>query len=242
MEAAANTEASVATTSGAAAPVAAPSGADEQCPPWAMELRGQLDTLQQSTVLAQQEARAAREDSRRSDMLLSELQRRVDGLRHVPANGGLGASLGATSGLAAGLVGSLWGATKGVAGGSAALGAPSELGDASASAPAPAAASASAGDSMAIGGLHAMMDAHFKQMEELWQEVAGMRETTDARLKEVTLARIPSWNPLPNLTPTQAQGCGEQRTLRTRKNQTPHATAPHAHRTCTGAARADDAT
>ena len=44
---------------------------------------------------------------------------------------------------------------------------------------------------MAIGGLHAMMDAHFKQMEELWQEVAGMRETTDARLKEVTLASTP---------------------------------------------------
>ena len=54
-------EASVATTSGTAAPVAAPSGTDEQCPPWAMELRGQLDVLQQSTVLAQQEARAARD-------------------------------------------------------------------------------------------------------------------------------------------------------------------------------------
>ena len=226
-------EASVATTSGTAAPVAAPSGTDEQCPPWAMELRGQLDVLQQSTVLAQQEARAAREDSRRSDMLLSELQRRVDGLRHVPANGGLGASLGATSGLAAGLVGSLWGATKGVAGGSAALGVPSELGDASTSTSASAAASASVGDSMAIGGLHAMMDAHFKQMEELWQEVAGMRETTDARLKEA-LALTPSWKPLPKLTPTRAQGCGEQRTLRTHKNHTPHATAPqctsHLHR------------
>ena len=196
-------EASVATTSGTAAPVAAPSGTDEQCPPWAMELRGQLDVLQQSTVLAQQEARAAREDSRRSDMLLSELQRRVDGLRHVPANGGLGASLGATSGLAAGLVGSLWGATKGVAGGSAALGAPSELGDASTSTSASAAASASVGDSMAIGGLHAMMDAHFKQMEELWQEVAGMRETTDARLKEVTLALTPNWNPNPKLALTR---------------------------------------
>ena len=183
MEAAANTEASVATTSG----TAAPSGADEQCPPWAMELRGQLDTLQQSTVLAQQEARAAREDSRRSDMLLGELQRRVDGLRHVPAaNGGLSASLGATSGLAAGLVGSLWGASKGAVGGGAALGA---SGDGSASISA--AASTSAGDSMAIGGLHAMMDAHFKQMEELWQEVAGMRETTDARLKEVTLTLTP---------------------------------------------------
>ena len=192
MEAAGHSmEASIATTSGTAAPVAAPSGADEQCPPWAMELRGQLDALQQSTVLAQQEARAAREDSRRSDMLLSELQRRVDGLRHVPGNGGLSASLGATSGLAAGLVGSLWGATKrvaGVAGGNAALGAPSELGDASASTTSTASAS---GDSMAIGGLHAMMDAHFKQMEELWQEVAGMRETTDARLKEVALASAP---------------------------------------------------
>ena len=179
-----------ATTSGAVAPAAAPSGAEEPCPAWVMELRGQLDTLQQSTLLAQQEARAAREDSRRSDMLLSELQRRVEGLRHGPGNGGLGASLGATSGLAAGLVGSLWGATKGVAGGNAALGAPSELGDASASTSAAAAASAS-GDSMAIGGLHAMMDAHFKQMEELWQEMAGMRETTDARLKEVTLASAP---------------------------------------------------
>jgi len=177
-----------ATTSGAVAPAAAPSGAEEPCPAWVMELRGQLDTLQQSTLLAQQEARAAREDSRRSDMLLSELQRRVEGLRHVPGNGGLGASLGATSGLAAGLVGSLWGATKGVAGGNAALGAPSELGDASASTASTASAS---GDSMAIGGLHAMMDAHFKQMEELWQEVAGMRETTDARLKEVTLASAP---------------------------------------------------
>ena len=210
MEATVTAEASVATTSGTAAPIAAPSGADEQCPPWAMELRGQLDTLQQSTVLAQQEARAAREDSRRSDMLLGDLQRRVDGLRHVPANGGLGASLGATSGLAAGLVGSLWSATKGVTGGSAAPGAPSELGDSSASTSA--AASASAGDSMAIGGLHAMMDAHFKQMEELWQEVAGMRETTDARLKEVTLALTPGCKPNPHLTLTRGSR-GELRRL-----------------------------
>ena len=232
MEAAVTAEASVTTTSGTAAPVAAPSGADEQCPPWAMELRGQLDTLQQSTVLAQQEARAAREDSRRSDMLLGELQRRVDGLRHVPANGGLGASLGATSGLAAGLVGSLWSATKGVAGGSTAPGVPSELGDTSASASA--AASASAGDSMAIGGLHAMMDAHFKQMEELWQEVAGMRETTDARLKEVTLALTPGCTPNPHLTLTRAS--------RVWRAEDAAQHAPHAPRICTGAARADDAT
>ena len=190
MEPAVAAEAAVATTSDTTAALAAtPSGADEQCPPWAMELRGQLDTLQQSTVLAQQEARAAREDSRRSDMLLGELQRRVDGLRHAPSNGGIGASLGATSGLAAGLVGSLWGASKAAAGGGAALGASSELGETS--------AAASSGDSMAIGGLHAMMDAHFKQMEELWQEVAGMRETTDARLKEVALPLTPHTNANP---------------------------------------------
>ena len=36
-----------ATTSGAVAPAAAPSGAEEPCPAWVMELRGQLDTLQQ---------------------------------------------------------------------------------------------------------------------------------------------------------------------------------------------------
>ena len=149
-------------------PAAAPGSsadADGECPQWARELQKQLDVLQQSTVLAQQEARAAREDSRRSDMILAELQRRVDGLRQPPAGGGLGGGLvgAATSGLAAGLVGSLWGGSK-------------EAGEASGAAGYASGAAPAEGTPPALGALHSMMDAHFKQMEELCRRLGAKRE------------------------------------------------------------------
>ena len=159
-----------------------PASEDEDCPPWALELRRQLDTLQQGTVLAQQEARGAREDCKRSEQLMLELQRRVEGLRAAPAAApaGIGSTM---ADLSSGLVGSMGsllggGAKSGLAGGGAGgpLGGPSAASYAG--------GAAHDGASMQLGALHASMDAHFKQMEELWREVTSTREEVDARVKE----------------------------------------------------------
>ena len=159
-----------------------PAPEDEDCPPWALELRQQLDALQQGTILAQQEARGAREDCKRSEQLLLELQRRVEGMRAAPAAApaGIGSTM---ADLSSGLVGSMGsllggGAKSGLAGGCAG----NPMGGSSAASYNGGAAHD--GASMQLGALHASMDAHFKQMEELWREVTSTREEVDARVKE----------------------------------------------------------
>ena len=145
-----------------------PASMDEEAPPWAADLRRQLDALQQGTVLAQQEAQAAREDSRRSELLLLELQRRVDALRPPAssANNSLGSAVADLGSGLVGSVGSLWGGAKaGLGGGGGGGGGPSSS----------AAYAGASHDGAGLGALHAMMDAHFKQMEELCRRLGAKR-------------------------------------------------------------------